>query len=52
MMLVFSTPNKSLSLVLSPSIMLMEISQSQKDIYYVILLTGGPWRSQIHRDRK
>lgn len=29
-----------------------EISQSQKDKNCVIPLTGGPWSSQIHRDRK
>ena len=31
---------------------LSEISQTQKDRYCVIPLLGGPWRSQVHRDRK
>ena len=33
-------------------IMLSEISQSQKNKYYRIPFTQGPWSSQIHRDRK
>ena len=32
--------------------MLSEINQTQKDKYRVVPLTGVPWRSQIHRDRK
>ena len=32
--------------------MLSEISQMKKDKYSVNLLTGGPQRSHIHRDRK
>ena len=31
---------------------LSEISQTQKDVYHVILRVRGPWRSQSHRDRK
>ena len=31
-------------------VMLSEINQ--KDTHCLIPLTGGPWRSQIHRDRK
>ena len=33
-------------------IMLSEISQTQKNKYCVIPLMWGPWRSQVHRDRK
>ena len=33
-------------------VILSERSQTQKDKHCVIPLTGGPWRSQIHRDRK
>ena len=32
--------------------MLSERSQTQKDKHCLIPLTGGPWRSQIHRNRK
>ena len=32
--------------------MLRERSQSQKDKHCLIPFAGGPWRSQIHRDRK
>ena len=34
------------------SMMLRERSQTQKDTHCLTPLTGGPWRSQIHRDRK
>ena len=34
------------------SMMLRERSQTQKDTHYLTPLTGGPWRSQIHKDRK
>lgn len=33
-------------------LMLSEVIQTQKDTHCLIPLTGGPWRSQIHRDRK
>ena len=33
-------------------VMLSERSQTQKDKHCLIPLTGGPWRSQIHRNRK
>ena len=33
-------------------VMLSERSQTQKDKYCLIPLTGHPWRSHIHRDRK
>ena len=33
-------------------IMLIEISQSEKDTFYIISLTWGTQNSQIHRDRK
>ena len=33
-------------------IMVSEISQSQKDKYFLILLMWGSWSSQIHKDKK
>ena len=32
--------------------MLSERHQTRKDKHCVISLTGGPWRTQIHRNRK
>lgn len=33
-------------------LMLSKTRQTQKNTYYLILLTGATWGSQIHRDRK
>ena len=34
------------------NIIFNKISQTQKDTHCLISLTGGPYRNQIHRDRK
>lgn len=33
-------------------LMLIKISQSPKDEYYMIPLTWGTWKSQIHRNNR
>ena len=45
--LTYTTPWMNLE-----DIMASEISQSQKDKYFLILLMWGSWSSQIHKDKK